>query len=314
MKVRHLLKVRDLTAEQISELFRVAKRLKQARHRTQGERPFLAPRPLTGKTLGLLFQKPSVRTRVSFEVGMAQLGGQSLYIGPVELQGGQREAPRDVARVLSRYLDAIVARTFRHQDVEEMAEASSIPVINGLSDYTHPCQALADLFTIQEKVGKLRGCRLAYVGDGNNVCHALLGACGLMGVHLRVASPRGYEPEAAMVRWAAAQARRSGGSVRVGRDPAAAVRGAQAIYTDVWASMGQESEREKRKRLFRAFQVNAALMKRAAPGAWFMHCLPAHRGEEVSDEVMDSRISIVYDQAENRMHVQKAVLLDLLQP
>ncbi len=306
MKTRHLLKVRDLTAEQISELFRVAKRLKETRNHH--------PRPLVGKTLGLLFQKPSVRTRVSFEVGMAQLGGQSLYIGPVEMGGRQREAPKDVARVLSRYLDAIVARTFRHQDVEEMAEASSIPVINGLSDYTHPCQALADLFTIQERVGKLRGCRLAYVGDGNNVCHSLLGACGLMGLHFSVAAPKGYEPEEAMVRWASAQARKSGGSVRIARDPAQAVRGAQVVYTDVWASMGQESDREKRKRLFKAFQVNAALMKRAAPGAWFMHCLPAHRGEEVSDEVMDSKQSIVYDQAENRVHVQKAILLELLQP
>ena len=306
MKARHLLKVRDLTAGQIAELFRAAKRLKETHNRH--------PRPLIGKTLGLLFQKPSVRTRVSFEVGMAQLGGQSLYIGTVEMGGGLREAPKDVARVLSRYLDAIVTRTFRHQDVEEMAAASSIPVINGLSDYTHPCQALADLFTIQEKVGKLRGCRLAYVGDGNNVCHSLMGACGLMGLHFSVATPKGYEPEEAMVRWAAAQARKSGGSIRVGRDPAEAVRGAQVVYTDVWASMGQEDQREKRKKLFKAYQVNAALMKKAVPGAWFMHCLPAHRGEEVSDEVIDSKISIVYDQAENRMHVQKAILLDLLQP
>ena len=306
MKVGHLLKVRDLSAEWIGELFRVAKRLKETHNHH--------PRPLVGKTLGLLFQKPSVRTRVSFEVGMAQLGGQSIYIGPVELGGGSREAPKDVARVLSRYLDAIVARTFRHQDVEEMAEVSTIPVINGLSDHSHPCQALADLFTVQEKVGKLRGCRMAYVGDGNNVCHSLLGACGLMGMHFSAATPKGFEPDAGMVRWAAAQARKSGGSVRVGRDAAEAARGAQVVYTDVWASMGQEDQREKRKRLFRAYQVNTALMKRAAPGAWFMHCLPAHRGEEVTDEVIDSKHSIVYDQAENRLHVQKAVLLDLLRP
>ncbi|MBI3322208.1 MAG: ornithine carbamoyltransferase [Candidatus Omnitrophica bacterium] len=305
-KPRHFVAVRDLTAEQITKLFRVAKRLKQARNHH--------PRPLVGKTLGLLFQKPSVRTRVSFEVGMAQLGGQSIYIGSMEMGGVQREAPRDVARVLSRYLDAIVARTFKHQDVEEMAAVSSIPVVNGLSDYTHPCQALADLYTIQERAGKLRGFRLAYVGDGNNVCHALMGACGLMGLHLAVATPKGFEPEEAMVRWAAAQARKSGGSVKVVREPVEAARGAQAIYTDVWASMGQEDEKEKRKRLFKAYQVNAALMKRAAPGAFFMHCLPAHRGEEVSDEVMDSKQSIVYDQAENRMHVQKAILLHLLQP
>ena len=306
MKPRHLLKVRDLTPERVAELFRVTKRLKQSRNHP--------PRPLVGKTLGLLFQKPSVRTRVSFEVGMAQLGGQSVYIGSMEMGGAHRETPRDVARVLSRYLGAIVARTFRHQDVEEMAEASAIPVINGLSDFSHPCQALADLFTIQERVGKLRGCRLAYVGDGNNVCHSLMGACGLMGLHIVVAAPKGYEPEAEMVRWAAAQARKSGGSVRVLRDPAEAARGAQVVYTDVWASMGQEEEKEQRKRLFKAYQVNSALMRRAAPGAWFMHCLPAHRGEEVSDEVMDSKQSIVYDQAENRMHVQKSILLDLLQP
>ncbi len=291
--MRHFLTVADLSAREIAELFRAAARLKRSRGKY--------PRPLRGKVLGLLFQKPSVRTRVSFEVGMAQLGGQSLYIGPVELQGGQREAPQDVAQVLSRYLDGIVARTFEHRQVEEMAAAASIPVINGLSDFTHPCQALADLFTIQEALGRLKGVRLAYVGDGNNVCHALIEACALTGAHLKIATPMTHRPRASTlqrVQWTV--------------DPAEAVRNAQVVYTDVWVSMGQEKERRKRQKLFRNYQVNQRLMDRASRGALFMHCLPAHRGEEVSDEVMDSRASMVYDQAENRLHVQKALLLMLL--
>ena len=268
--------------------------------------------PLRGKVLGLLFHKPSVRTRISFEVGMAQLGGQSLYIGPVELQGGKREAPQDVAQVLSRYLDGIVARTFEHCHVEEMAASASIPVINGLSDFTHPCQAVTDLFTIQEAFGRLKDVRLAYVGDGNNVCHALMEACALTGIHLKMATPAGHRPHAGTLQRVQSWSRRSGGSVEWTVNPAEAVRGAQVVYTDVWVSMGQEKEKGARRKLFKNYQVNQQLMDRAAPGAFFMHCLPAHRGEEVSDEVMDSRTSIVYDQAENRLHVQKALLLMLL--
>ncbi len=306
MRRRHFLQVSDLSAAEIAELFRVAAHLKRTR---RGKL-----RPLAGKTLGLLFHKPSVRTRVSFEVGMAELGGRSLYIGPVELQHGQREAPRDVAQVLARYLDGIVARTFQHRDLEEMAAVSRIPIINGLSDFTHPCQALADLFTLQEKLGKLRGARLAFVGDGNNVCHALMQACALTGMHLAISTPAGYRPHQATLRAVQPIARRTGGSVRWIAQPAEAVRRAQAVYTDVWTSMGQEGEGRRRRIVFRRFQVNARLMRQASRGAFFLHCLPAHRGEEVTDDVLDSPRSIVYDQAENRLHVQKAILLRLLRP
>ena len=302
-KVRHLLTVRDLTPLQIHRLFKEAARLKQSRKKI---------RPLVGKTLGLLFQKPSVRTRVSFEVGMAQLGGQSLYIGPIELQEGQRESPKDLALVLSRYLDGIVARTFQHRDVEEMAQWASIPVINGLSDWTHPCQALTDLFTIQEKLGCLKGVRIGYVGDGNNVCHALMEACSLLGVDLSLATPSGYQPDRGVIQWSEKQAKRSGSRLCLTSHPKEAVKNAQIVYTDVWTSMGQEQEKEKRRQAFQRFLVDGTLMRQAAKGALFMHCLPAHRGEEVSNEVIDSRASIVYDQAENRLHLQKAILLMLL--
>lgn len=302
-KVTHLLSVRDLTPEKVSALFAEASRMKKNRNHTK---------PLSGKTLGLLFYKPSVRTRISFEVGMAQLGGQALYIGPVELDGGRREAARDLAKVLCRYLDGIVARTFAHKDVEDMAAVSSVPVINGLSDGSHPCQALADLLTVQEKMGTLFGIKIAYVGDGNNVCHSLIEASALAGVYLTVAAPPDYEPEGSVLRWAQAQAKKTGARLRIVENPKEAVKDAAVIYTDVWTSMGQEKEKRRRLKAFREYQVNAKLLKSAPSGVLFMHCLPAHRGEEVTDEVIDSRNSIVYDQAENRMHVQKAILLDLL--
>ncbi len=304
MKPLHLVTVRDLTSSQIKELFETTARLKKER--------ISRARPLAGKVLGLLFQKPSVRTRVSFEVGMAQLGGQSLYVGPVELQQGKREAPKDVARVLSRYLDGIVARTFQHSDVEEMAKYSAIPVINGLSDDSHPCQALADLFTVKEKRGKLEGITLAYIGDGNNVCHSLLQACALTGAHLSVATPAGYAPAVEIVAWSRKQAAKTGSRILCTQDPGEAVRNADVVYTDVWASMGQEAEKKKRLKIFQPFQINGKLMRLAPKKALFMHCLPAHRGEEVTDEVMDSRQSVVYDQAENRLHVQKAILLKVM--
>ncbi|MCM8811796.1 MAG: ornithine carbamoyltransferase [Candidatus Omnitrophica bacterium] len=301
--MKHLLTVRDLNAETIRRLFELTARLKRT-----GQ----ASRPLAGKTLGLLFQKPSLRTRVSFEVGMAQLGGQSIYIGPVELQGGQREGAKDLANVLSRYLDGIVARTYSHDHIVEMAAASSVPVINGLSDESHPCQALADLFTVHERFGKLKGVPVAYVGDGNNVCHSLMEASALTGVHLRIAAPRGYTPAAQVLRWAGAQAKRNAGTVELCASPDKAVKGAWVVYTDVWTSMGQEKEAAKREKVFRPYQVNSRLFRQADPQAVFMHCLPAHRGQEVTDQVMDSTRSIVYDQAENRLHVQKAILLELL--
>ena len=301
--VRHLLDLRDLTADQIRELFRTTQQLK----RTRTDR-----KDLNGKTLGLLFQKPSVRTRVSFEVGMAELGGRSLYIGPVELEQGKRESSRDLAQVLSRYLHGIVARTFSHQEVVELAQHARIPVINGLSDLAHPCQALSDLFTIEERFGKLKGTRIAYVGDGNNVCHSLIQACALMGAELALACPARYEPDREILSWGHAAARRSGGQLQLIRSPQKAVRKAQVVYTDVWTSMGQEKEERERQRAFQGFQVNRNLLGKAAASAVFMHCLPAHRGEEVTYDVMDSRRSIVYDQAENRLHVQKAILLLLL--
>ncbi len=303
MNPRHLLTVRDLTASQIQDLFRTAAQMKKSRSH---------PRPLTGKILGLLFQKPSVRTRVSFEVGMAQLGGQSLYIGPVELQEGKREGVKDLARVLSRYLDGIVARTFAHSDVEGLARWATVPVINGLSDFSHPCQALSDLFTIQERFGRLKGICVGYVGDGNNVCHSLMSGCALMGIHLTIATPPRYRPDPQQIRWARSQASKSGAKIEWTDDPKKAVRGAQVVYTDVWTSMGQERERAKRRSDFRGFQVNDTLLRLADRKGVFMHCLPAHRGEEVTDPVMDSRRSIVYDQAENRLHVQKAILIRLL--
>ena len=303
MKTRHLLTLRDLNPSEIGELFKTAAKLKRNRKEIC---------PLAGKTIGLLFQKPSVRTRVSFEVGMAQLGGRSLYIGPVELQEGQRESPKDVALVLSRTLDGIVARTFSHQQAEELARWAKIPVINGLSDFAHPCQALSDLFTLQEKFRRLKGLRVAFVGDGNNVCHSLIECCALLGIHLKIASPRDYRPDNGILRWALTQARRFRSQTLLFDKPGEAVRGAQVVYTDVWTSMGQEKEQAQRRSDFQGFQVNSSLMQQAAKGALFMHCLPAHRGEEVTDEVMDSRSSIVYDQAENRLHVQKAILLMLL--
>ena len=306
MKLRHLLTVQDLNRDQILELFRTAARLKRSQGRHE--------RPLAGKTLGLLFQKPSVRTRVSFEVGMAQLAGQSIYIGPVELEGGQRESSRDVARVLSRYLDGIVARTFRHEDIEEMARFSMIPVINGLSDQGHPCQALSVLFTIQEKFGGMKGIRVGYVGDGNNVCHSLMEGCAVMGLHLSVVTPARYGPDPQIVRWAQSQLKQSGGRLLLSGKPEEAVRGAAVVYTDVWTSMGQEKQRARRRRDFRGFQINEKLMQGAQRSAVFMPCLPAHRGEQVTDPVMDSRQSIVYDQAENRLHLQKAILLLLMGP
>ena len=302
-KLQHLLTIQDLDAEQILDLFRQTKKLKKGRS---------GARPLVGKTLGLLFQKPSVRTRVSFEVGMAQLGGQSIYIGPIELQEGKRESAKDLAGVLSRYLDGIVVRTFSHNDVAQMARWSSVPIINGLSDASHPCQALSDLFTVQEHFGKLEGLTIAYVGDGNNVCHSLLLAATLLGVHVSVASPRGYEPDASIIRHARKQGKVSSSQVHVTNLPSVAVKNADVIYTDVWTSMGQEKEKAKRLKTFKPFQVNSALIKQASKQAVFMHCLPAHRGEEVTDQIIDSKRSIVYHQAENRLHVQKAILLTLL--
>ena len=265
-------------------------------------------RPLFGKTLAMVFQKPSNRTRVSFEVGMYQLGGHALSLSPQEIQMGQRETPSDTGRVLARYIDAIMARVFSHEEVEELARAAEVPVINGLSDLHHPCQALADLLTIREELGALESVKVAYFGDGNNVAHSLALGCALTGAQLTIAHPEDHAPDPGVVELAA----KLGAAPTLTEDPLAAVAGARVVYTDVWASMGQEAETEERKEKFAPYQVNEELMSHAVPDAIFLHCLPAHRGEEVTAEVIDGPKSRVFDQAENRLHAQKALLYLLL--
>ena len=301
---KDLVTVKDLSCGEISDILSLTAELK--RNKTK----FSAV--LKGKTLALIFQKPSNRTRVSFEVGMYQLGGYSIYLSPGEISLGVREAVRDVAKTLSRYVDGIVLRTYEHSNVLELARNSSVPVINGLSDFSHPCQALADLYTVREKSGSLKGKTLAYVGDGNNVCNSLLFACSKTGMNINVACPKGYTPLQGVVSESKVLAKQNKSSVSIFNNPFAAVKKADVIYTDVWASMGQEKEAVKRKKAFRGFQVNNNLVQMAKKGVLIMHCLPAHRGEEITDEVLDSKNSVVFDQAENRMHVQKAILIKLL--
>ncbi len=304
--MENFISLAELSAEGIYEIFDLAAELKEE-WRRGGNRPLLA-----GKTLGMIFQKPSLRTRVSFEVGMRHLGGEALYLSPQEIKLGERESVADVARVLSRYVDGIMARVFAHSDVEELATQASVPVINGLSDFGHPCQALSDLFTIREERGALGGLRLAYVGDGNNVAHSLLFGASLVGMEIWVATPPGYEPQEEVVAKAKGFAQRMGSQVVLTHDPQEAVRGADMIHTDAWASMGQEEGREERLKVFPPYQVNAQLVAKARKSPLVMHCLPAHRGEEITDEVIDGPYSIVYTQAENRLHLQKAVLLLLM--
>lgn len=303
MNSRHFLSIGDLTSDQLWRLLRTAQQLKRDWRSGNGGTP------LAGKTLAMLFQKPSLRTRVSFEVGMQQLGGRAMYLSPGEVQMGQRESTADVARVLSRYVDAIMARVFRHAEIEELARFASVPVINGLSDLSHPCQALADYLTIWEKKGRLEGLTVAFIGDGdNNVAHSLLLGAAKLGVNLNVASPDGYLPGERYRAMAQAAAGISGSRLRLLGDPVEAVTGADVVYTDVWTSMGQEEEAQERLAKFQAFQVNTRLVAQARPDAIVMHDLPAHRGEEITDEVIDGPQSVVFDQAENRLHAQKAVL------
>jgi ornithine carbamoyltransferase len=305
--MEHFLALTDLTPNGLRDLLKLAVELK-TEQKTGGNRPLLQ-----GKTLGMVFQKPSLRTRVSFEMGMLHLGGQALYISPFEIKLGERESVPDAARVLSRYVDGIMARVFAHADVLTLAEYASVPVINGLSDYNHPCQGLADFLTIVENKGwDLTRKRLAYVGDGNNVAASLLFGAGMLGMDFATAGPPGYElPEDV---WALGQklATQSGSRLLTTHDPHAAVAGADVIYTDVWASMGQEEEAAERARVFAPYQVNEALVAEAKPDVVAMHCLPAHRGEEITDGVCDGPHSVLWDQAENRMHAQKAVLIKLL--
>lgn len=303
---RHFLSLQDFTAEEIAFIIDFARDLKQRQKR--GE-----PHPLlAGKTLAMIFQKPSTRTRVSFEVGMWQLGGYALFLSSQELQMGRGEPIKDTAAVLSRYVDGIMIRTFAHSDVEQIAQYATVPVINGLTDLLHPCQALADLLTIEEKRGKLVGLKLAYTGDGNNVAHSLLLGCTKMGMDIAVAAPEKYQPLSEIVAKAQANAAQNGCSVLITEDPYEAVKDADIIYTDVWASMGQEEEKAARKKIFAPYQVNGDLLKAARPGALVMHCLPAYRGEEITAEVLEGEQSVVLDQAENRLHAQKALLALLL--
>jgi len=264
--------------------------------------------PLKGKTVALIFEKASTRTRVSFEVAINQLGGNTIYLSPKEMQLGRGETLSDTARVLSRYVDAVVIRASRHQDLEEYASHSRVPVINGLTEKEHPCQALADLLTVREFQGSFRA-RLAYIGDGNNVCNSLILGSALVGVSIHVATPEGYEPDKEIIR--KAEAISGGAEIELTHDPGEAAEGADFVYTDVWVSMGQNAEKERRLRDFEGFQINSQLLS-LAPKAKVMHCLPAHRGEEITDEVMDSQSSIVFDQAENRLHAQKALLVNIL--
>jgi ornithine carbamoyltransferase len=307
--VKHFLSLADLTPEQLSHLLDLAVHLK-GQWKTGGNPPLLQ-----NKTLGMVFTKPSLRTRVSFDMAMLHLGGQALYLSPNEISLGQRESVADVARVLSRYVDIIMARVFGHRDVLELAQYSRVPVINGLSDYTHPCQGLADLLTIREKLGPLQGLKLAYIGDGNNVANSLIFGAALSGMSFAIASPAGFEIRGDVVSKAKLLAARSGATLYFSHEPAEAVRDADAIYTDVWTSMGQEAETQKRLEVFAPrYQINSALVSKAKRQAIVLHCLPAHRGQEITDEVADGSHSALWDQAENRMHAQKAVLVELLRP
>lgn len=296
----------DLSVDELKEVLDFAVELK--RRMKGGDRPAL----LQGKVLAMLFEKPSLRTRVTFEVGMLQLGGHAIYLGPSDVQMGSRESVPDVARNLERWVDGIMARTFAHRTVEELAEHAGVPVINGLSDLEHPCQTLADLLTIRERVGEVKGARVAWVGDGNNVCHSLLLGAAKLGIRMSAATPAVYAPDAKIVARAQEIARQTSGSIAVGTDPQEAVRDAKVINTDVWVSMGQESERATKLKAFAGFQVNADLVRRASRDVVVLHCLPAHRGEEITDDVLDGPHSAAFDQAENRLHAQKALLAKLL--
>jgi len=306
LKGRSLDSLLHLSKEEIEQILKTSELLKFQLLR--GEKHPL----LKGKTLAMIFEKPSTRTRVSFEVGMWQLGGYALYLNAGDLQLGRGETIADTAQVLSRYVDGIMARVFTHQTILDLAKHSRIPVINGLSDFTHPCQGLADLFTIYEKKGRLAGLKLAYVGDGNNVAHSLLYGCSKVGMNITLACPEEHRPSAEVVSKAKEEGKRNGCEVRVTKDPKEAVKGADVVYTDVWASMGKEKEHEKRVKVFKPYQVNGKLVKGAEEDYIFMHCLPAHRGEEVTGEVADSGNSVIFDQAENRLHTQKALLALLM--
>jgi ornithine carbamoyltransferase len=303
---KDLLTVADIPRDTIHYLIALAQKMKAARK--QGRTDF----PLKGKTLGLIFEKPSTRTRVSFEAGMNQLGGQAIFLASEKIQLSRGESLADTAKVLTRYLDGLVVRTFNQASLEEWARHTSIPVINGLTDDCHPCQALADLLTIVEHRGHAKGLKLAYIGDGNNITHSLVEVGAKVGMHVAVGCPKGYEPDRRIVEAAQEEGQQTGARIEITHDPRIAATDADVIYTDVWISMGQEHEQQPRIAALTPYQVNSQLMKQAKPNALVMHCLPAHRGEEITEDVLDGPQSVVLDQAENRLHIQKAILLEWL--
>ena len=304
MSLRHLISIHDLDVDDVRALFALAKDVKA--------HPEKFRRALAGQTLGMIFQKSSTRTRVSFEVGMIQLGGHALFLSSRDIQLGRGETVSDTAQVLSRYLDGIMARTFAHQDVVDLAEHGTVPIINGLTDDLHPCQGLTDYFTLTEAFGDLKGRKLAYLGDGNNMAHSLLFGASKVGMDIAIATPKGYEVSSYYLDLARQDAVAAGTRIVTTHEPAEAAQGASAVYTDVWASMGQEEEQKKRLQAFQGFTVDAALMAQADKDAVFLHCLPAHRGEEVSAEVADGPQSRIFDEAENRLHTQKAIMITLM--
>ena len=301
---KDFLSIVDYSKSELESIFDLTKELKEKTRR--GEQHHLC----AGKTMAMIFAKPSARTRISFETGMYQLGGYALYLAPTDIGVGTREAVKDIARVVSRYNDVIMARLFDHAHILELAEYASVPVINGLTDYNHPCQIMADIYTVFEHKGRFENLKIVYVGDGNNVANSWINLAAKFAIHLVLCSPSGYEPDIQTLRYAREE---NVSKIEVMKDPVTAVKDADIVYTDVWASMGQEEESEKRHRDFQAYQINAELMKHAKPDANVMHCLPAHRGDEISDDVLDGPQSIVFDEAENRMHVQKAITVKLLE-
>jgi ornithine carbamoyltransferase len=304
--MEHLIDLIDLSPEEIENLFTLAAKLKKEL------RAGITHHLLRGKTLGMIFSKSSTRTRVSFEVGMYQLGGYAIFLSSSDIQLGRGETIHDTAKVLSHYIDGIMIRTFKHSDVLDLAKYGTIPVINGLTDLMHPCQILSDLFTIYEKNGKLEGLKLAYVGDGNNVANSLLQGCAITGMDISVASPKGYECDAAIIEQARHAAKKSGSKVVLTEDPEEAVKDADVVYTDTWISMGQEAEKDLRLKVFMPYQVNKKLFSLAKEDAMFLHCLPAYRGYEVTEDIIDGPNSNVFEEAENRLHLQKAIMVTLM--
>ena len=301
---KDFISIADLTRDEIFEIFELTRKLKEMVKKREEHQL------LKGYTLAMIFAKPSARTRISFETGIYQLGGYALYLAPTDIGIGKREAVKDIARVISRYNDLIMARLFAHSDMEELAAYATVPVINGLTDYNHPCQIMADAFTILEHRGTLQDLKIVYIGDGNNIAHSWINFASRVPIHLTICTPRDYQPDANTLK----NARDAGiSTIEILSDPIKAVKDADIVYTDVWASMGQEEEAEIRKKIFQPYQVNSALLKHAKPDVKVMHCLPAHRGDEITDEVLDGPHSIVFDEAENRMHVQKAIMVKLVE-